>query len=418
MTPLPSARDTSTFKRSCASALCALVVLAGPAEAGSIDWNGYVDFRAVAPAQQEDWTDGGLGKARFGGGGSAASTQGALAASFELAPAWLASGTLQVMPQQRHPLDILDASIRYRPVSTTPWRWSLRMGAFFPSISLENGNTGWTSPWTLTPSAINTWVGEELRAVGTELRIEHRADTRTLALFGSLFGKNDPAGELLATRGWGMGDLTSGLGASLREPDAIAPLVGTTPPVRYRPFVEIDHRIGWYAGVDWDAPAYGRVSLLRYDNRADPTREQDYAGREVYAWHTRFWSLGMQSQVGNVLLAAQAMHGATAFEPAPGLLLDTQFNAGYVLAAWGQGAWQPAVRLDLFQTRQLPDWLPDPLSEHGHAATIALNWRPRQHLRVTGELLRVDSTRNQRRLDGESPHQVDTQVQVNVRLQY
>ncbi|HMB43719.1 MAG TPA: hypothetical protein VKM00_07540, partial [Luteimonas sp.] len=235
---------------------------------------------------------------------------------------------------------------------------------------------------------------------------------------GSLFGKNDPAGELLATRGWGMGDLTSGLGASLREPDAIAPLVGTTPPVRYRPFVEIDHRIGWYAGVDLDAPAYGRVSLLRYDNRADPTREQDYAGREVYAWHTRFWSLGMQSQVGNVLLAAQAMHGATAFEPAPGLLLDTQFNAGYLLAAWGQGAWQPAVRLDVFQTRQLPDWLPDPLSEHGHAATIALNWRPRQHLRVTGELLRVDSTRNQRRLDGESPHQVDTQVQVNVRLQY
>jgi hypothetical protein len=387
-------------------------------QAGSVDWNGYVDFRAVAPTQQQDWTDGGLGKARFGGGGSAASTQAALAASFQLAPEWLASGTLQVMPQQRHPLDILDASIRYRPVSTTPWRWSLRMGAFFPSISLENGNTGWTSPWTLTPSAINTWVGEELRAVGTEIRIEHRADTRTLALFGSLFGKNDPAGELLATRGWGMGDLTSGLGASLREPDAIAPLVGTTPPVRYRPFVEIDHRIGWYAGVDWDAPAYGKVSLLRYDNRADPTREQDYAGREVYAWHTRFWSLGMQSQVGNVLLAAQAMHGATAFEPAPGLLLDTQFNAGYVLAAWGQGAWQPAVRLDLFQTRQLPDWLPDPLSEHGNAATFALNWRARQNLRVTGEVLRVDSTRNQRRLDGESPHQVDTQVQVNVRLQY
>ena len=398
--------------------LCVLIVLAGSAHAGSLDWHGYIDFRAVGSAQEQDWTDGGLGKTRFGGGGATAATGGAFAASVQLAPEWLASGTVQVMPQQRHPLDILDASIRYRPVSTTPWRWSVRMGAFFPPISLENGNIGWTSPWTLTPSAVNTWVGEELRVVGTEVRIEHRADTGTLALFGSLFGRNDPAGELLATRGWGMGDLTSGLSASLREPDAVAPLVGTTPPVLYRPFVEIDHRIGWYAGVDWDAPAYGKVSLLRYDNRADPTREQDYAGREVYAWDTRFWSLATQSQMGNVVLAAQAMHGATAFEPAPGLLLDTQFNAGYLLLAWGQGAWQPAIRLDLFQTRQLPEWLPDPLSEHGNAATIALNWRPKQHVRVTGELLRVDSTRNQRRLDGASPRQIDTQLQVNVRLQY
>jgi len=413
-----SAKGRLTPMRSRASALCVLTALAAPVHADSFDWHGYVDFRAIGSAQQQDWTDGGLGKTRFGGGGATASTGGAFAASVQLGPQWLASGTLQVMPQQRHPVDILDASIRYRPVSTTPWRWSVRMGAFFPPISLENGNIGWTSPWTLTPSAVNTWVGEELRVVGTEVRIERRADTSTLALFGSLFGRNDPAGELLATRGWGMGDLTSGLNASLREPDSVAPLVGTTPPVLYRPFVEIDHRIGWYAGADWDAPAYGKVSLLRYDNRADPTREQDYAGREVYAWHTRFWSLATQSQVGNVVLAAQAMHGATAFEPAPGLLLDTQFNAGYLLLAWGQGAWQPAVRLDLFQTRQLPEWLPDPLSEHGNAATIALNWRPRQHVRVTGELLRVDSTRNQRRLDGASPRQIDTQLQVNVRLQY
>ena len=92
------------------------------------------------------------------------------------------------------------------------------MGAFFPPISLENDGIGWTSRWTLTPSAINSWVGEELRTIGAELRVEHRGDAGTFSAQAALFGRNDPAGELLAARGWSMGDLTSGLGAVLRNP--------------------------------------------------------------------------------------------------------------------------------------------------------------------------------------------------------
>ena len=46
--------------------------------------------------------------------------------------------------------------------------WSVKTGAFFPTISLENDDLGWTSPYTLTPSAINSWIGEELRTIGSE----------------------------------------------------------------------------------------------------------------------------------------------------------------------------------------------------------------------------------------------------------
>jgi hypothetical protein len=378
---------------------------------------GYVDARVVAPASEKSWIDGGLGKTRFGDG-AATGFGGALAAHVQLAPAWLASAQVQVLPDQRHRLDILDASLRYRPVSTTPWRWSVRAGAFFPPISLENNGVGWTSPWTLSPSAIDTWVGEELRTIGGEMRLEHRGQAQTVELLGAVYTRNDPAGELLATRGWALGDFTSGLNASLREPDVLSGAVGAAPPILYQPFVEIDNRIGWYAGLNWSAPAYGKLSLLRYDNRADPTRETDYAGREVYAWHTRFWSLGLQGNVGDVTVLAQAMHGATAFEPVPGLLLDTRFNAGYLLAAWGQGRWRPALRVDLFQARQLPDFLSDPLSEHGNALTAALNWQPREHLRVTGEWMRVDSTRDQRLLEGGPARRIDIQLQVNTRLQF
>jgi hypothetical protein len=185
----------------------------------------------------------------------------------------------------------------------------------------------------------------------------------------------------------------------------------------YRPFTEIDGRLGWYAGLSAEAPAYGKVALLYYDNRADPTQEEHYAGREVYAWDTRFWSFGGQTRIGDdMVLVAQAMNGSTSFEPAPGLLLDTRFHAGYLLAAWERGAWRPAIRVDLFSLRQLPADLSAPLSEHGNAITVALNWRPVDRIRVTGELLRVDSRRDQRRLAGLAPRQVDSQIQLSVRF--
>jgi len=87
-----------------------------------------------------------------------------------------------------------------------------------------------------------------------------------------------------------------------------------------------------------------------------------------------------------------------------------------VLAAWERGAWRPAIRVDAFQSRQLPEFLPDPLNEHGNALTVALNWRPVEWIRITGEWLRIDSHRDQRLLEGLSARQIDRQFQLNLRL--
>ena len=86
-----------------------------------------------------------------------------------------------------------------------------------------------------------------------------------------------------------------------------------------------------------------------------------------------------------------------------------------MLAGWELGAWQPALRLDWFQLRQLPASLPDPLGEHGKAVTAALNWRPREGWRFTAELLRVASSRDQRLLLGQPPRDVDLQAQLSFR---
>jgi len=393
-----------------------LFVCTGPLAAQEFTVRGYVDLRSGWAAREDSWSDGGLGKTRFGGDGTFVSGNAALAAHWQLTPALSAMAQVQFAAEQHPSLDVLDAYLAYRPVSTTPWRWSFKAGAFFPPISQENDGIGWTSPWTLSPSAIDSWVGEELRTIGIEARLQHRGDTAAIETFGAIFGGNDPAGELLAARGWSLGDLTSGLGARLREPDVYAPLAGASVPMRYRPFEEIDGRLGWYAGIAIDAPAYGKLSLLRYDNRGDPTQEVEYGGRDLYAWRTRFWSVGGQTRAGDVIFAAQAMHGDTAFEPVPGLLLETRFHAGYVLAAWARGAWRPALRLDLFDLRQLPDTLDAPLNEHGNALTVALNWRPVDRVRVTGEWLRIDSSRDQRSLEGLAARQLDRQLQLSVRL--
>lgn len=400
--------------------LIAALLGALPAAVAAQDFqlHGYADARLqVTDADAASWIEGGTAKQRFGANERALQFGGAaLQARWQASPELLAVATAQLHPQTSPSLGLLDAYLRYRPVSTTAWRWSARIGVFFPPVSLENDGVGWTSPWTLTPSAINSWVGEELRSFGGEFRLEHRHASGTLDFGVAGFKRNDPAGELLASRGWAMGDITSASNSRLRQPDVYAPVLRTTVPVRFEPFAEQDGHIGWHADIGWRGLNGGKLSLLRYNNRADPQSFGEQGARHVYSWRTRFWSLGGEVPVGQFLLIGQLMDGSTAFEPRPGLLLDSKFHAGYLLVGWDRGAWRPALRFDMFSLRQLPDFLSAPLSEHGHAWTAALNWRPQPWLRVSGELLRIDSTRNQRLLQGLSPQQVDTQLQLSVRL--
>jgi hypothetical protein len=377
----------------------------------------FVELRAVAPADERAWREGGLGKTRYGEDDDAFGTNAAIAASWQATPALLASASAQFVPDQRHDVEVLEAWLRYRPVSTTPWRWSATGGMFFPPISLENDGVGWTSPWTLTPSAINSWVGEELRVFGGELRVEHRDEQGTWDVRAALFTRNDPAGELLATRGWAMGDLTSGANASVRQPDVHAPRAGAPVPMLFTPFVETDDRLGAYVAIGREAGAHC-ARLMYYDNRTDPHSEVDYAGRELYGWRTRFWTAGVQHSVGEWTLVGQAMTGTTRIEPAPRLFLDTDFNVGYVLLTRTFDAWQPALRVDMFQARQTMNGAPASLNEHGNAVTAALNWRPHERIRVIGELLRIDSTRDQRRREGHPPRQLDVQAQLAFRVYF
>jgi len=309
-------------------------------------------------------------------------------------------------------VDLLESYVRYRPLSMSPWRWSVKAGAFFPPVSEENTAPGWTSPWTLTPSAINSWVGEEVRIIGAEAKAEWRGESDKLEAEVSLFGWNEPAGVLLADRGWALTDRVTGLFDRLRLPDTAAFRPGAGAVWR-EPFREIDNHPGYYAGLSWRHEDWGKVDLLYYDNDADPS-----AFDHEFAWHTKFLSVGGSTNFGQLTVLSQAMFGKTQIAPEGDETYDTDFTSAYLLLGYRFGEWRIAARGDIFATAST-DKDPDVrASEHGTAQTVAVSWQPSEYLRLTLEGLRVGSFRVQRLSYGLSPGQVDHQVQLGVKFMF
>ncbi|HSM95526.1 MAG TPA: hypothetical protein VLT91_05760 [Rhizomicrobium sp.] len=396
-------------------AALAFLAAAAPASADPVQFDGYADLRLVLPPKDDrSWLDGGLGKLRYGRNDSSFQFAGAVGeAAWMATPELLAVAVARVEPKQKTFFDLLESYVRYRPVSTTPWRWSVKAGAFFAPFSLENTETGWSPYWTITPSAINSWFGDELRTVGAEFTVEWRGEAGTLTMMGSGFGLNDPAGVLMADRGWALDDRPTGLFDHPREPDAELLRLGDTPPDRTPIFKEFDNRIGWYAGASWDDARQWHVELIRYDNMANASAHQD----DYFAWHTKFWDAGFSDHIDEFTIIAQALTGSTKIAPSPFFSSTTDFDSAFLLLGWERNDWRVAGRADLFHTLTRNSFGGTPeASENGYALTAAVSWLPRDWLKLTGELISVTSRRGDRAVVGIDPQQTETQFQLSAKF--
>lgn len=402
------------------------IAASAPSLAQEVTFHGYGDLRLVMPSDDDDtWLEGGLSKTRFARAdgdnelrvGEIVGEARAQIGSDLMAIAWV-----RYDEDQRTPVDLIEAYARYRPVSTSSFRWSVKAGAFFAPISLENDEIGWTSHWTLTPSAINSWVGDELRTIGVEGQIELRAETNTFEANFALFGWNDPAGFLIDVRGWALGDRPTGLFDKPRLPDAFINHIGGLLPRTTPMFKEIDDRAGYYARAAWKNESFGSIEFLRYDNRADPA---SFDG--VPAWRTEFWSAGLNTQIDSFEILAQGMAGETEVAPFPGYDRVVEFWSAYILVGREFGEWRLAARAELFGSDATVAYLEDDewevendpdYGEYGHAFTFAATWTPEEWLRLTGEILVVDSYRPLRRDDGLSADSSETQAQLGARVSF
>jgi hypothetical protein len=275
---------------------------------------------------------------------------------------------------------------------------------------VENDDLGWTSPYTLTPSAINSWVGEELRTIGGEGNVAYRASWGTVAAVTGIFCCNEPAGVLIADRGWALDDRPTGLLERVREPDATVALFGETPPGRAGLFTNVDGHVEWYAGGRLDLSGIGQIAMLRYDNDADP--DESTSGDE--AWRTRFWSLSLKSRFAGVAILAQGLSGDTTIAAYFGPDIVTDFKSAFLLLSYDiADDWRVSGRAEAFQTRNTAGTLFD---EDGRALTGALIWNARDWLRLTAEVLNIDSRRREHVLEGGPAARDDTQFQLGARV--
>ncbi|HEX4150910.1 MAG TPA: hypothetical protein VHY75_01735 [Steroidobacteraceae bacterium] len=308
-----------------------------------------------------------------------------------------------------NPLDLSEFWAEIRPFPSNALRWRLRLGAFHMPVSLENRGAGWSDVYSLTPSALNTWLGEEFRTIGVEAEARWLGASRgylgDIALVGAVYGWNDTAGELLADRGFALSDRPSTLFGGLGRPSTNF----------YR---EIDHRPGFYTGLTWRHHDRLELRALRYDNLADPSATTSSGDG---AWRTRFSSLGARLEpTANWTLITQYLDGDTAI--GPNAVVDDQFRmtyrAAFALASFEWRRERLTARFDDFHTHQQSGFYGPPRDDAGHAWTAGWTHDLGQEWQLAAEWIRVFSRFPPRTTVGDSPSFLQTQTQIAIRYRF
>jgi hypothetical protein len=375
----------------------------GPAGAGTLDVRAAVSARGAAVSGPPGWIIGGFGRLTEGAAGGETHGlfrgEGQLGVSWHPGESWLvhAHATAHGEPSSAggQRAGLTEAFLQFRPEIAARAALRLRAGLFFPPTSLENVDPLWQSPYTVTLSALNAWIGEELRFAGADAAVVLRGDRHRLEVGGAAFGAADASGALLAWRGFAFGDRLSTVGETLPLP----PLVTLGPGGAFadqrddgtRPLDELDGRVGWHARARFARESAFRLQAAYTDNRGDRALH-----RGQYAWRTRLAQAGLEAHLGaSVLLVAEAAAGDTGMGPAvvDGPQVDLRFRVGYVLASWRVGRVRVSGRVDAWDGADR-DGTAEPNGERGWSATAAVFYQPARVLRLGAELVAVRADRD------------------------
>jgi len=394
-----------------------LALAVGNAQAA--EWRGLLDVRAVGADAPRGFIDGGLGKTRSENGLQLG--QAVLRGEADLSDS--ISATLELSADDKHNgvIDAREAFISWSPLPTGAWKTRVKAGQFFPpsSVEIDYEGIGWTPKRTISSSAINSWIGAELRSNGIEWsarRLGRHAGARyDIGVVAAVFNGNDPTGTMLAWRGWSISDRIAGRNEALQLADLPVYRADGAIPRQSRtihPFREVDGRLGYYAGVNMNWGTAVELAALQYDNRADPLVVKD----GQYGWRTRFhhvsavwrpqgeWEVLMQAMRGDTLMGANAV------------ALD--FQAWYALLSHPLGPGTLAMRYDRFSTSEHDAIAVDPNNERGHGVALAYDWPLLGNLALMTEALLVRSERAARAQIGERSRQSERSITASLRWRF
>lgn len=223
-------------------------------------------------------------------------------------------------------------------------RIRVRAGAMFLPTSRENVDALWESPYTISSSALNTWMGEEFRPIGFDATVLNRG----FMVGATAFRGNDTFGALPVERGWALHNHWT--------------LLGEWVPVGGDDYTSVsaenDGRTGWSARGGWNGE---RVSFqyTHIDNRSDGLTY----GR-LYNWGTKFDIASFEYTGDDWVLAGEHGWGPT-FLVVHGRKFVTDIRASYLLVSKLTPFGRVSLRVDSFENQNGSDealtvaWLRD-----------------------------------------------------------
>lgn len=411
---------------------CALVALY-PSSAAASDLRLFTpdtfevtgDVRLVAVDGEKSWLDSGFGKLRSGSDGDLRVRPELGNANLIWQPqfTWSLSATVVASLQagERTQAGLSQAYVSFRPMrSSVGTAFSARAGLMWPPVSLEHAGPDWQVADSITPSAINTWIGEEVRPVAAEGTFAFSAGGQKFRATAAIMAANDTSGTLLTFRGWALHDRTTLAFNRWPLPPLDGEMAEYQAPFTH-PLIDLHsgfaHRPGYYAKLSWQPPVPVRLELFHYDNRASP---EESNGDNEWGWRTTFTNLGAVADLGGgASLKAQALTGRTRM----GLTeegahwVDNRFRSAFLLATKSLGKFGISARVDAFDTSNRGSIVDSDYDETGRAAMIA-GKREWKHFTALLELLHVSSRRQDRDDFGLDPRQRQTQLTAALRMHW
>jgi len=394
-------------------ALLILAITAQLQAQSSFKLHGFLSAREIYTSGQPSWLQGGFG--RFDTGAADVNnhrllTLGVAQIGAEWAPTtWLDLHAHGVARRDQSGAHGKRAGLLEAYVDLHSEHFQLRAGQFFLGTSRENTEPLWTSPYTVSFSPLNSWIGEEFRPVGIDLAWRPNFYVTAGA---TAFRNNDSLGALIAWRGWTIGNRLTVYNEVLPLPPLFSLATdfasqrhdGTVPFER-----DLDGRTGVSARLRLQLPERAMMQLTRVDNRGD---RDLYRGE--YAWQTHFNIAAAQIGLTSpATVAAEYCWGATGMGTPPHFV-QADFATWYLLTSYKRSNDRYSVRFDSFSTTDR-DHVAEDNTEHGHSWVLAWMHDLKPNVRLAAEFAQVTGSRAAAQQSGFSPNTDGRTMTVEVR---
>ncbi len=391
--------------------------------AAELSFNAVIDLRLTYNETITSFRDGGYGKFDLNNNQALSLAQ----AGGSMDVAWdngLSTHFVANAYQQNNDtkLGITEGYLKYLSLpNESGYRWQTKLGVYYPEISLENNAIAWASKNTLNSSAINTWVGEEIRLLGNEYTLvrlgKFNNSDYDLSMTIGAFINNDPSAALLAWHGWSIGNRQTLWTEKVKLPPLLAlqpgnPLNGHQSTVS-DPFLEVDDNLGWHTSIKITWHRQAKILLGYYNNQAKPYISE-YG---QYAWKTSFFHMGGEWILPeNWLLTGQYLNGETLMQNHyRNNIVYNKYASSYLALSKRMKRHRYTLRLEEFSVTDKDAFAFDNNNEYGKSFTFNYTYRLSEPLFLSLEYNWINSKRPAREYANIQDKLIERQSQFSIR---